>query len=769
MIKKKYIKRTKADKDFIKKKIFKLGLTFCSKFIIKLTSKIIIPDLYLYILKFQTVNRSNEDLEKILSKIKQLTTLNSYLKYPEEKKSNIYYLLIKEIAKISFHKKNKKFEIVKKVNEDINKFIYILNGSLCKLNLTFVKEKISIEEYLIYLIKMKLLHEDQILNKCSILNKSYIDLDINNFQNFFEQNKEYNYKQLKLRAKKELNSQGIKFTNNKKNNKNKIEIESIEKYINISKFQTEERNDTETRFNLFIGKYIKIKTLEKGEFIGDLSTNENKEGFIYISENSSDIAFINKNETINSMLYKNMYEKYKKIFENKIPKFFIFKDLINYNFEKNIFPFLIYKHYLKGENIILQNSQYEGVYFILDGKIKITVNKTFNELANTLISLQYSIFNFKDYVSKIIKTVDILNEFHIKYMLNKKKLIDVGENKIKVDVLSSNEYMDFLKGIKKIEFYEMGIGDILGLNELFDFKTELFNFNAFCVSDEAHLFFLDKKYFNNLIEKEGTVMNNVIKLIDLKTKILMGKINNFRISYSKGVLNKIKNKKIENKKLNDNNNSIIMDENNKNETSMFRTFRKFNFGKIKEKKIKIKNSNNVKLFKNNELLIYLQNSKKVRNNSLSDTFNLNIGEVLSNNNKYLSPHFSRNHSFLNINQEKNLRHNFSQINLNSNLNPNTIIYERNINHLGDGGDLLINVFENQKRYDEFKKENFYKSEYINNNSNNSMYINKELLPVLKKDKSQRNKKNGNIKRIFGRTMSFKFLNNINNSSNLFEN
>ena len=757
MIKLKYTKRTKADKDFIKKKISKLGLTFCSKFIIKLTSKIIIPDLYLYILKYQTVNRNNEDIEKIFSKIKNLKALNSYLKYPEEKKTNIHYLLLKEIAKISFHKKNKKFEIIKKVNEDVNKFIYILNGSLCKLNLTFVKEKISFEEYLIYLIKMKLLQEDEILNKCNILNKDYINIDTNNFQNFFENNKEYNYKQLKLRAKKELNSQGIKFINNK-NNEKKIEIESIEKYINISEFQTNERNDTETRFNLYIGKYIKIKTLEKGEFIGDLSQNENKESFIYISENSSDIAYINKKETINSMLYKKIFEKYQKIFENKIPKFFIFKDLINYNFEKNIFPYLIYRHYTKGENIILQNSQYEGVYFILDGKIKITGNKTFNELANTLISLQYSIFNFKDYVSKIIRTVDILNEFHIKYILNKKKLIDVGESKIKVDVLSSNEYMDFLKGVKKIEFYEMGIGDILGLNELFDFKTELFNFNAVCSSDEAHLFFLDKKYFNNIIEKEGTVMNNVIKLIDLKAKILIGKINNYRINYSKGVLKKIKNKKIENEKLKDNNNSIIIDKNNKNEKSMFITFRK-----LREKKITIRNRNNVKLFKNNELLMYLQNSKKVRNNSLSDTFNLNMGEVLSN--KFLSPRFSRNKSFNDINTEKNLKHNFSQINFfNNNLNPDSIIYKRNINHLGDGGHLLINVIENQKRYDEFKKQNFYKSENIN-----SMSFNNELLPILKSDKNknQRNKNNNNIKRIFGKTMSFKFLNN--KSSNLFEN
>ena len=231
---------------------------------------------------------------------------------------------------------------------------------------------------------MKLLHEDQILNKCNILNKSYIDLDINNFQNFFEQNKEYNYKKLKLRAKKELNNQGIKFINNNKNNKNKIEIETKEKYKNISKFQTEERNDTETRFNLFIGKYIKIKTLEKGEFIGDLSTNENKEGFIYISENSSDIAFINKNETINSMLYKNIYEKYKKIFENKIPKFFIFKDLINYNFEKNIFPFLIYKHYIKGENIKIKPRLVDCVGYLVNNALRLYGRKYAKNGKNSL-------------------------------------------------------------------------------------------------------------------------------------------------------------------------------------------------------------------------------------------------------------------------------------------------------------------------------------------------------------------------------------------------
>ena len=278
MLKIKHIKRTKADKEFFKKKLAHLGLTFCSKLIIKLTSKVLIPDLDLYILKYEYVNRTNEDIEKILPKIMNLLPLNEYLKKPENKKSSSYFEITKEIAKISFHQKKKKFEIIKRAYEDINKFYYVINGSLCKLILTFKKEKISIEEYLVYMIKMKLLQENQILNKCNELNNSYINIDINNFQNFFEENKEYNYNQLKTKAKNELNSQGVKFI------KNKIQIDSIEKYINTSLFRSKDKNNTDTRFNLYIGQYIKIKPLEKGEFIGDLSLNENNEGNTYIAE-----------------------------------------------------------------------------------------------------------------------------------------------------------------------------------------------------------------------------------------------------------------------------------------------------------------------------------------------------------------------------------------------------------------------------------------------------------------------------------------------------
>ena len=94
---------------------------------------------------------------------------------------------------------------------------------------------------------------------------------------------------------------------------------------------------------------------------------------------------------------------------------------------------------------------------IIDGEVKISISQTFNELLNTLVSLQYSIFNFKDYVSKIIKTIDIIREFNLIYMIKEqnRNMIDMGKAKPENDILSSNEYLSYFNRIKNIEFYTL--------------------------------------------------------------------------------------------------------------------------------------------------------------------------------------------------------------------------------------------------------------------------------------------------------------------------
>ena len=159
-----------------------------TKFIIKTTSKLYIPDLYLYILKYEYNNRTNNDIAKTLPRFKNLEPLNEYIKFKEDNNNNISKIIF-ELAWISFYQYKKRLTFIKKANEEINNFYLIFNGNIRKLSLTFKKEKISIEEYILYMIKMKLLQEKQILFKCNKLNNAYVDLDLNNFKLYFLENK----------------------------------------------------------------------------------------------------------------------------------------------------------------------------------------------------------------------------------------------------------------------------------------------------------------------------------------------------------------------------------------------------------------------------------------------------------------------------------------------------------------------------------------------------------------------------------------------------
>ena len=597
--------RTNLEMKELKKKIKKLGRTFWSKFIIKLTSKMFIPELYLQILKYERCNRTYEDISKTLMWFKTMDSLNDYINYKNENNSSKILL---DIAWNSFYQYKKKMSIIKKANEDKNNFYLVLKGNLTKLTLIFKKEKISIEEYLIYMIKMRILKEKQILKKSNMLNSSLVNLDLNNFKEYFN-NMSFNYRELKRRAKKELFKAGFILDSD-----SQISISSVENYIKLSNFETDERKDTHTKFYLYIGHYVKSNSLSKGDYIGDLSRNDNNEGCTYICKNNCDICYINKFESKSSKLFDYILLKMKKIFKEIKYKFYILKDTNDNLCLNYLVPMMVYKKYKFGDKIIVQNSQYEGIYFIINGKVKISISQTFNELSNTLVSLQYSIFNFKDYVSKIIKTIDILNEFNLKYIVNNnnKNIVDMNESEIHNKIFSSNEYHNCFKGIYNIDFYTLSDGDVLGLNELFDYKTELFNFNAECVSDEAILFFISKNYFNNVIQKDSYIMNNVIQLIDLKAKELTGKINLYRNDYKNTVINILKYKDKKNKI--SSKSCISLDLKKFNNIRNKKDYNKLNI--LKNRDIKLSESlklnkvqNNISIFKKNDLLIYLKKSK----------------------------------------------------------------------------------------------------------------------------------------------------------------
>jgi hypothetical protein len=180
------------------------------------------------------------------------------------------------------------------------------------------------------------------------------------------------------------------------------------------------------------------------------------------------------------------------------------------------------------------------------------------------------------------------------------------------------------------------------------------------VTDEVNLFFISKRNFNNIMEKENNIMNNVIQLIDLKAKALIGKINNFRYEYRNVVINNLNNKKNQSKNLKNNfvfeykyiyNRNQQKEENPKNINNGNRIDNLTNINNFKNKELIMrynkKNKNkksetiNYKLFKNNELLNYLKNKKIARNNSISDSISLNdINKNLLSNRYIYQPKFN---------------------------------------------------------------------------------------------------------------------------------
>ena len=565
--------RKKVKKYHLQQISQKLGRTFLSKFLLKLTSKIYNPSFNLQILRYETCNRSNDEITKAMPWLKTKGNFENYINLKEFNGKINNLQIIYDLASQSFYKYKKKFSIIKKANENGIYFYLIINGNIERLNLIFIKKKISVENYLNYIIKMKLLKENQIIEKCYKLNKDVINIEFNDTLETFSKNGiVYDLKEIKNNIKNELIKEGFDF-----NDKRKISIPSIENYINISEINITKSRDTFSGYELYIGKYIKNGELKKGDFIGDLSRNEDNENNTYICKTDCDIISLDKKYTqiLKFKLYDYIQSKLKNIFMKMKSKYYILKDISDEFCINNILPLLIYKTFKKGEKIFSQFSTYEGIYLIIKGKIKLTLNQTYKELSNTLSNLSFATSHFKEYISKALNKIDVENEFHLSHIINNNKnnnLLKINSEEDTNFFLSSNKYNESFNSLNYIQFYFLEDGEPLGFNELFDAKNGLYNFNAECSSDEVNLFFISKKNFNDLCEKKIEILKSVIDLVEFRAKNLIGQISAYKRRFNKSVINSFKSK---------NNNNIII----------------------------FKKENNLRLFKNNNLLHYFKDSK----------------------------------------------------------------------------------------------------------------------------------------------------------------
>ena len=684
------------------KRDYFLGKTFSAKLFIRLFSGLLEPSIICFeILNFETENRTKEEIETVLNWIKNLNYFYEFIsiKETEESRNQILRQLILLLYRKIFYKNT----IIKK-NNKMNKYVFIiLEGFLIKLNLVFYRQVLSVEDYLLYLIKMEILNEKEIIDKCKLLNKPFINIDTNTIEEFFKKNNNpYNYLEMKEKALEELIQQGIIFLKENKSNKNKNEnldykINSIENYTKIFLFKSNPKmlyDNKKAYYNFYLGKYINNCILEKGQYVGTFLNEEINDSSRYLTNDKCIVAAFNKEKNYTDELYKAFKEKMKRIFQEIKNNYLIFHNIQDDIFYTKYIPYMHYHKYSKGEKIFVQNSIYEGIYILTNGSIKINLNTSIDEMYKLINHLTYSLKNFSENLSQI--------DDKIVYKENSKNIINNTTRELNL-LYSKKDVYDLIT----IKDY-----NIIGTNELYDYKTNIYNFSAECISDFAVIYFFPKSHLNSLLKSQKTIHKSFIHLVEFRIKDVIWKLkknintfekklnNNKNTSIKIKMDNFIKNLKKENIKNNiisrnvlsdvtDSSNNIFLERKdidkikktnqtklsynikiNLNKDIKMKTIKKLFFENEDNKKSHHTEKNNRKIPKNlsgfiPSILMNQGSNRKENGICYSITKEKNVNYLPKIFPFVIKDHLNKNYFFTNRNSSSNLIKSFNTINCKS--------------------------------------------------------------------------------------------------------
>ena len=418
-----------------------------------------------------------------------------------------------KFARIAFYQYYRKYTILRRPGTSNDKFYILLNGSINKYSLIFEKENVTLDQYLLYLVKLIIINEDEIIKKCHILNKDVINAGKDEFaiSNFFKINKKLNYREYLLKAEKELIKLG--FNSDLFQGGFLKRVPSIKNYLKIFDFTLNKsiENGGKPKFNLWIGKYKLTSVLFKGQFFNNISGERIKEYNIYLCNTNCDIGQISREEYIEKTLNTTVQLKMKNIFKEIKNNFYFLRGMEDEKFIEEYSHLILYKKYKKGDKIFVQGGLYEGVYLIYDGEVSLTTKTNMEKLGHLLISVIYSIKSFPEHIPAFSSS-KLIEEF------NKKHQLLYSEGNIPFVEIAAQKVFEISK-VKK--------NDIIGLCESYDYKTEIFNYSAECISDEATIFFITKSDFSLMLGRETSLYNAILPIIEYKIQIIAGKLRSF--------------------------------------------------------------------------------------------------------------------------------------------------------------------------------------------------------------------------------------------------
>jgi len=482
--------------------------TFNSKLFLKLTGHFIHPSIVcVQTLRYEQENRKLEEIEKAIPWLKTFQDLMNLINLKETAESS--HKLLIELTWLLFYRYYKKNIIFKKAAENGEYIFILLKGKMLKLDMVFKREYLTVEEYLIYLFKMKLTKEKEILKRCRRLNRFYADIDGENLDNFCKNNPQFNYDKLKEKAKKEINELGFKLEDFQEGKKDKL-IYSIDNYIKISdvKKNIKNMNNILAAPYFYIGHYQKVGYVTKGMVLGNFVHDYTIDNSTYITVDNCDIVYINKKTSKINKLFELMEQKKYRVLSELKNSFFIFKRITEKGFLTQVIPYFQYKLFHKGDKIFVQDSLYEGIYFIKSGKLNLYLNSSILDISIYISNIKTSLENFKNFISNMeLFQNPIPSDSE---MLKSKAIIPA--DKI------------HLYNIKKYDLFNIHEFSIFGTNELYNYKTGLYYFSAECISKDAIIYFLPKKYFYSLLLKENPVCSAVAEIVESKAKFIIEKL-----------------------------------------------------------------------------------------------------------------------------------------------------------------------------------------------------------------------------------------------------
>ena len=311
-------------------------------------------------------NRVNEDVKKLIPFIKKIPYFYEFLSLNVENDDILENLII-EFSWILCLQTFEKNLILQKTKEYSDNFYLVLHGSIAVLDLVITKECMTEEEYVLFLVKMFLIKEYEIIKICIKYNKDILNVDNENIEKFCNSGYKFKYKELKLKALRDL------YKNNFEIYHYKNIIPSLEQYLNITKIETQVKKQSDDKNIIkkyfYIPHYEKVGVLERGRYINNLIKNSDinyQDKYTYITLEKTEIGIIQKPKYDRPILFNSLAMKKEILINSSINNFYLFKEVNAENFAKKYSKYFIYKKYLRGEKLISQNSIYDGVYLLLN-------------------------------------------------------------------------------------------------------------------------------------------------------------------------------------------------------------------------------------------------------------------------------------------------------------------------------------------------------------------------------------------------------------------